>query len=140
LKEASAARAAMAMGGDDARWAARAENRQRRRSGRLGGLPDLFTFRLNVADDSLLTFWSGHCRQLAEPSPTMKTHVHLSDFPAQLQIIKDELRQQQALSLAIDHPCIREANIKLLSNGLRTFLSLEKQRRVEVATANRQTS
>jgi hypothetical protein len=45
----------------------------------------------------------------------------------QLHIARDELRQQQALSPLIQHPAIREAIIRLLSNGLRTFCWLEKR-------------
>lgn len=47
----------------------------------------------------------------------------------QLHIAREELRKQQALSPVIDHPAIREAIIRLLSNGLRTFCWLEKQGR-----------
>jgi hypothetical protein len=46
-----------------------------------------------------------------------------------VHIAREELRQQQALSPTIDHPAIREAIIRLASNGLRTFCWLEKQAR-----------
>jgi hypothetical protein len=48
---------------------------------------------------------------------------------SQLRVAREELREQQSLSPKIDHPVIREAVIRLLSNGLRMFCWLEKQAR-----------
>jgi len=58
--------------------------------------------------------------------------MHTDDFESllnsHLHVSRDELRQQQALLPEMDHP-IRGAMIRLLSNGLRTFCWIEKQRR-----------
>jgi hypothetical protein len=48
---------------------------------------------------------------------------------SRLHMAREELRQQQAISPTIDHPAVREAVIRLASNGLRTFCWLEKQAR-----------